>query len=191
MNSSEATERFRRAEQSSRRKGASLYAYIPPSTDAAAAPPLSQRLNTLRHELAALEAEAQTSFTTSATEEELNSSELVRELSDMRTRLERVGSSSETRKKVLKGITPKPSHTEGVEGNARAGDNADHERKIKNVHEVSDMDRRLGDLEKVLGSSATTLDEVSFDALHAITQSIEWHCRHSLYPHHFCPCIRV
>ncbi|KZT43666.1 hypothetical protein SISSUDRAFT_997393 [Sistotremastrum suecicum HHB10207 ss-3] len=161
MKSAEATERFRRAEQSSRKKGTSLYAYTPSTSYSAAPPPFSQRLHSLKHELAALEAEAQSSLTSSPQDEEPNSAELVRELADMRTRLERVGTSADARKKTPNGATSKASHTESLRAQTVSVDDTGHERKVKDVQAVSDIDKRLGELEKILGSSALTLDEAS------------------------------
>jgi hypothetical protein len=102
------------------------------------------------------------------------STELIRELSDMRGRLSGIGNRTRLIKAVVSGKQwANPEGTE-VDSQAHRAGTRDAEPRVKSeitttngvdgasvgVHGVVDMDRRIAQLEKLIGSSGTSLDEV-------------------------------
>jgi nuclear migration protein JNM1 len=153
------------------------YAY-PPSPDSPTSPtthrpvPLSQRLRALQNELAALETEiADPSNPLLAKEREqdnVDPGELIRGLVDVRGRLEKISKGKEGRGRLVNVVlgNEEVEHREDgrkVDGVQKDGEGKrkDHEKgKAPDVRSVVEMDRRVGELEKLVGSSSTALDEV-------------------------------
>jgi nuclear migration protein JNM1 len=94
--------------------------------------------------------------------------ELIRGLVDVRGRLEKISKGKEGRGRlvgVVMGngdieVLKDGKKVDGIQ-NERADGKKDLEKaKIPDVRSVVEMDRRVGELEKLVGSSSTALDEV-------------------------------
>lgn len=176
------------------------YAY-PPSPDSPSAGieqtsgsrplPLSQRLRTLQHELVALENEladpANPLLQKEREEDHVDPGELIRGLVDVRTRLDKIKKHKEGRARLVNVV---------LEGNnvtkERPAKDPPEETKLSSEQETPlksdvqvmvDIDRRVGELELVVGSSSTALDEVC--VLLQILSS-DFHC-HSRPLHYQLP----
>jgi nuclear migration protein JNM1 len=128
---------------------------------------LSQRLRTLQHELVSLESEladpANPLIQKEREEEHLDPGELIRGLVDVRTRLDKIKKGKEGRARlvnvVLDGdIIPKEMS---------ATKDPPMESKIlldtaakSEIQVMVEIDQRVGELERIVGSSSTALDEV-------------------------------
>lgn len=136
--------------------------------------PLSHRLRTLQSELAALEVElADPSNPLLAREREednVDPGELIRGLVDVRGRLEKISKGKEGRGRLVNAVMGHGEMEPREEGkNERNRDqeiakNADGKQDsgAPDVRSVVEMDRRVGELEKLVGSSSTALDEVRY-----------------------------
>ncbi|CAE6443479.1 unnamed protein product [Rhizoctonia solani] len=154
---------FRHAERRARRQR-ELYSYPDSSYSSSRSPspsrsnlPLSQRIELMKNELAQLEAEA-----AGSTDSKDEPTELMRELSNMRGRLTGVGSRTRLINAMVHG---KNKDRAKPEADASARNVAPHsaEPEISSAHGggVVDMDRRIAQLEKLIGASGTSLDESS------------------------------
>ncbi|KAF5385990.1 hypothetical protein D9615_002416 [Tricholomella constricta] len=177
MDPEEASKRFRKAERK-RDRTRTHYAYPPSPTPSspgepanARSLPLSHRLRSLQNELVALEAElADPSNPLLAKEREVDNvdpGELIRGLVDVRGRLDKIRKGKEGRARLVGAVL-------GENGEANSEDE-DVDEKKKSVDEGQDgraagklevktiveMDRRVGELEKLVGSSSAALDETS------------------------------
>lgn len=162
----------------------SIYAYPPPSPTSPTSPtharPLTTRLRSLQAELDSLEAELAdpTNPLLHGDEQgegaQIDPGELMRGLVDVRGRLEKVKKGREGRGRlvgVLSGdhekldaevaqLKNELSRTRSVDAKAGEGKKSD----VKEEDEKSDLaelDRRVGELENLIGSSSIALDEVS------------------------------
>lgn len=153
-----------------------VYAY-PDSPDGPSSPvdddtpkalPLSQRLRALQAELASLEGELAdpTNPLIQREREELNvdPGELIRGLVDVRSRLDKIVREKEGRARLVDNLV----HAGGVKGGVETLKQPAEEKEKTNaapaqsaVQSLVDVDRRVEELEKVVGSSNTSLDEVS------------------------------
>lgn len=148
------------------------YAY-PPSPDSPTSPtthrpvPLSHRLRALQSELAALETElADPSNPLLAKEREddnVDPGELIRGLVDVRGRLEKISRGKEGRGRLVNAVLG--SDNVGLQENEKGVQKETGAKKSEkgdgpDVRSVIEMDRRVGELEKLVGSSSTALDEV-------------------------------
>lgn len=142
------------------------YAY-PPSSSASRsrsptrAVPLPARLRALQADLTALEAELADPSNPALQASEQDgegAGEMIRGLVDVRRRLERVRRGREGRGKLV-GVVLEAGESKD-EGGQEEGQ---EESKNSNTSEVSslvEMDKRVGELEKLVGSVSATLDEV-------------------------------
>ncbi|KAH7335935.1 Dynamitin-domain-containing protein [Rhizoctonia solani] len=149
---------FRHAERRARRQR-ELYSYPDSSYSSSRSPspsrsnlPLAQRIDLMKHELAQLEAEA------SEIDRKDEPTELIRELSDMRGRLTGIGS----RTRLINAMA-NSKHKEKAKPESDAPmKNVGHQPEIARAEGgVVDMDRRIAQLEKLIGASGTSLDESS------------------------------
>ena len=140
------------------------YAYPPsPTSDDGASPsrppPLSQRLRALQHDIASLEAELSdpsNPLLHGDNGEMVDPGVLMKGLVDVRGRLEKVSKTRDGRGKLVDRVLGgKESATiqEVLTGEKRT-------REESETPNVAEMDRRVGELERLVGSSGTTLDEV-------------------------------
>ncbi|KAH8828477.1 Dynamitin-domain-containing protein [Flagelloscypha sp. PMI_526] len=120
--------------------------------------PLAQRLRMLQAELSSLEADCSDPKTG------VDPGELILGLVDIRGRLEKIKKGREGRGKLVGVLTSDADEgantvTPMVNGNAKHDDiKAEKPAPVRNLVE---MDKRVGELEKLVGSSSTTLDETT------------------------------
>ncbi|GAB1525733.1 hypothetical protein RhiTH_008898 [Rhizoctonia solani] len=154
---------FRHAERRARRQR-ELYSYPDSSYSSSRSPspsrsnlPLSQRIELMKNELAQLEAEA-----VGSTDSKDEPTELMRELSDMRGRLTGIGSRTRLINAMANGKNKDKAKPE-ADTSARnvVPHSAQPEIAIPHGGGVVDMDRRIAQLEKLIGASGTSLDESS------------------------------
>ncbi|GLB37245.1 putative dynamitin [Lyophyllum shimeji] len=175
----EASKRFRKAERK-RDLVRTHYAYPPSPTPSSpteesshARPvPLSHRLRALQNELTALEAElADPSNPLLAKEREVanvDPGELLRGLVDVRGRLDKIRNSKEGRAKLVGAVLADNTQSRPEDEAAKKPTNGQQVRtkgeetgeKLE-VRTIVEMDRRVGELEKLVGSSSAALDENS------------------------------
>ncbi|KAF8894932.1 Dynamitin-domain-containing protein [Gymnopilus junonius] len=174
----EASKKFRRAEQNVVLRTRTHYAY-PPSPTSPSSPlepsdvtrpvPLSHRLRALQNELSALENEladpSNPLLQKEREEDNVDPGELIRGLVDVRTRLDKIRKGKEGRARLVETLLEEDASQKGIETDKSI--QAIHitpEVKSSSKSEVQnlvELDRRLGELEHLVGSSTTTLDEMS------------------------------
>ncbi|CAK5281376.1 unnamed protein product [Mycena citricolor] len=174
MQHDEASKKFRKAER--RREPRTYYAY-PPSPTESTGPsdttkprsvPLPERLRALQAELSALETEladpTNPLLTKDQEAETVDAGELIRGLVDVRGRLDKIRKNKEGRGKLVGVILNGEEETKGDSGgdkNTSAVTVANEEPGKPNVRSIVEMDRRVGDLEKLIGTSTAALDETT------------------------------
>lgn len=136
---------------------------------------LSQRLRLLQAEVAALETELSDPSNPLYNKERESDSgavdpgELIRGMVDVKGRLQKINKTKEGRGKLVSvvlgedGQETAASQKEGKEPAKQDGDAKEgvQQSKPSEIKDISEMDRRVGELEKIVGSSNTALDEVS------------------------------
>ena len=149
--------------------------------------PLSQRLRLLQAEVAALEVELSDPTNPLLRKEKeaghaADPGELIRGMVDVKRRIEKISRAREGRGRLVSVVlgesdveedivkiaepTPKPKKKEGEEGKDGEAQKTKPqlvlpaEPKAPEVRDIAEMDRRVGELEKLVGSSSTALDEV-------------------------------
>lgn len=187
MDTEEASKKFKRAEKSAfygvlslvphlhnileHRRPRIQYTYPPSPTSSGrsspeisnAAPPLSQRIRQLQAELAALEVEVSDPTNPALhTDEEghIEPGDLIRDIVDAKSRLGKITKLKEGRGKLVSAVMqdeePVPENTE-----EKVEPKVTEEVKTSgDVKDIAEMDKRVGELEKIIGSSNTVLDEV-------------------------------
>ncbi|KAK7692807.1 hypothetical protein QCA50_004441 [Cerrena zonata] len=183
MEPDEAGRKFRKLEKRQHRPRIQ-YVYPPSPTEeesgrvspTASAPalPLSQRLKRLQAELAVLETElADPSNPLLHKEREeghVEAGELIRGMVDVKGRLEKISKVKEGRGKLVSAVlgevdvTQPPKIDVTSENGAVKQQQQEKEKDTKphtEVRDIAEMDKRVGELEKVIGSSSTALDELS------------------------------
>jgi len=147
----------------------------PGSPTAAPAVPLSQRLRLLQAELAALETElADPSNPLLKQEKDVEPGDLIRGMVDVKGRLDKISKLKEGRGKLVSAVLGEEGRKEvdGLDDPSKAdrskvesedGVIVDVDEKVKtpDVKDIAEMDRRVGELEKIVGSTTTALDELS------------------------------
>ncbi|KAG2153805.1 Dynamitin-domain-containing protein [Suillus clintonianus] len=167
ISAEDASRHFRRAE---RRRQESRFAYPPSSTSSRSRSPspsrrpLPARLRALQAELAALEGEVADPSNPALKAEGVDAGEMIRGLVDVRRRLEKVRMGREGRGRLV-GVVLGDDGREDSEEDAERPHSTDgkaNETKGEGVPEVrgvAEMDKRVGELEKLVGSVSATLDE--------------------------------
>ncbi|KAG6878545.1 hypothetical protein C0993_004444 [Termitomyces sp. T159_Od127] len=165
----EARRRFLKAERKHRQR--TYYTY-PPDDDSPSGPPhtrpvsLSARLRSLQTELAALEAElADPSNPQLAKEREADNvdpGELIRGLVDVRGRLNKIRKGKEGRARLVGAVLGDDHRGREEEQAASPGKDAaaTSDEGKRETRTIAEMDRRVGELERLVGSSSASLDEV-------------------------------
>lgn len=178
----------------------SLYKY--PSTRSESPSPshppsLAVRLRLLQAEIASLETElSDPSNSTVQTEEgHVDPGELIQSLVDVKSRLEKFNTKQDGRSKLVKEVLKEePAKDEDKEGevNDSARKEGDDEAKSKSeVQDLAAIDRRLGEIEKLVGSASTSIDEVRLSAMIIpVFMVLIQNIRHHLCPHLFFPSSR-
>ncbi|KAF7376038.1 hypothetical protein MSAN_00018600 [Mycena sanguinolenta] len=172
MQLDEASKKFRKAEKR-RDRPRTHYAYPPSPTDptspiepSTSRPvPLSQRLRALQAEVMALETEladpANPLLYKEREEDTVDPGELIRGLVDVRGKLDKIRQGREGRGRlvgVILGQDDKEPDTKPPKLSTPSGTD---ESEKPNVRNIVEMDRRVGELEKLVGSSTAALDESS------------------------------
>ncbi|KAH7108111.1 Dynamitin-domain-containing protein [Auriculariales sp. MPI-PUGE-AT-0066] len=162
MNPNDAVAHFRQAEKRGRTKALYTYPPSPSSEEPTNQAPLGQRIQQLRAELAELEAEAAQPASTEAADADTKAGEIIRELVDMRGRLERLNN-RKGRERLIELLT---SPSNGVQTRASTGDDSQVAvaatlPKPDSMSALADVDKRVGQLEKLVGSSSAALDDTS------------------------------
>lgn len=131
---------------------------------------MSHRLRNLQTELAALETEladpSNPQLAKEREEENVDPGELIRGLVDVRARLEKINKGKEGRGRLVNVVLGNGEVIEKEEINKAAKKDGEEGKKVSDkgdapdVRSVVEMDRRVGELEKLVGSSTTALDEV-------------------------------
>lgn len=155
---------------------------------------LSQRLRLLKAEVTALETElSDPSNPLYNKERELESGavdpgDLIRGMVDVKGRLQKISKAKEGRGKLVSVVLGEERHETGSALEKEVKDiakdkNDEPEKespskqpKPSDVKDVADMDRRVGDLEKIVGSSNTALDEVRSVLIVYRSASRNLHC---------------
>lgn len=155
------------------------YAY-PPSPDSPTSPttqrvvPLSHRLRALQTELASLETEladpSNPLLAKEREEENVDPGELIRGLVDVRGRLDKISKGKEGRGRLVSAVLgngqtelreDSKKKVDGPFKEGGEGKKGSEKGDLPDVRTVVEMDRRVGELEKLVGSSSTALDEVN------------------------------
>lgn len=139
----------------------------PTSPSANARPaPLSQRLRLLQAELSSLEAEISDPLNpllaNDKEEDAVDPGELIRGLVDVRGRLEKIRKGKEGRGRLVGAVLgdePAKTETEEPPREEPKKEQVDSSGKSE-LQNIVEMDRRVGELEKLVGSSSAILDEV-------------------------------
>ncbi|KAG2364400.1 Dynamitin-domain-containing protein [Suillus spraguei] len=166
ISAEDASRHFRRAE---RRRQESRFVYPPsPTSSPSRSPspsrrPLPTRLRALQAELAALEGEVSDPSNPALKAEGVDAGEMIRGLVDVRRRLEKVRMGREGRGRLV-GVVLGDGGREDSEGDMEqpSEDVKAKESKVQGIPEVrgvAEMDKRVGELEKLVGSVGATLDE--------------------------------
>ena len=137
--------------------------------------PLPARLRAIQAELAALEGEIADPSNPALKAEGVDAGEMIRGLVDVRRRLEKVRMGREGRGRLV-GVVLGDGSREGIEEGTEQIDNANDNGKVSkwkampDVRSVAEMDKRVGELENLVGSVSATLDEVcvAFDVKTAV-----------------------
>ncbi|KAH0827604.1 hypothetical protein J3R83DRAFT_4329 [Lanmaoa asiatica] len=182
INPEEASKRFRKAERARRQR--TRYAYPPSSSPSSShsrsssrSPtrplPLPARLRALQAELATLEAELEDPSNPALQArdqdgEGVDPGEMIRGLVDVRRRLEKVRRGREGRGRLV-GVVVGEGEDREVDGGGKGGE--DEREMIKTLKGSGDgvseargiveIDKRVGELEKLVGSVSATLDETT------------------------------
>ncbi|THH07761.1 hypothetical protein EW145_g3162 [Phellinidium pouzarii] len=187
VSADEAGRKFRKAERKRDLRLRSIYAYPPSSPPSPSSPsharPLATRMRTLQAELDSLEAElADPSNPLLHGDEhggaQIDPGELMRGLVDVRGRLDKVKKAKEGRGRLVGVILNRDKEVEGLKrdlNRARSKDAAQSKdvepgegkdkTEAKDDEEdnvaLAELDRRVGELEDLIGSSSVALDETS------------------------------
>ncbi|EIN11454.1 hypothetical protein PUNSTDRAFT_118845 [Punctularia strigosozonata HHB-11173 SS5] len=170
----EATRKFKRAEKRREQHRPRTQYTFPPSptspTQHTHTPPISQRLRMLQAELASLEAEladpSNPQLHKEREEDNVDPGELIRELVDVRGRLEKIRTKKEGRGKLVSVVTGEANGHEhhlvnGKDDVEKKEMEGEKKQDAPDVRSIAEMDRRVGELEEIVGSSSTALDETS------------------------------
>ncbi|KAJ7714172.1 Dynamitin-domain-containing protein [Mycena maculata] len=173
MQHDEASKKFRKAEKR-RDRPRTHYAYPPSPTDPTSPVepsisrpiPLSQRLRALQAEVMSLETEladpANPLLFKEREEDSVDPGELIRGLVDVRGRLDKIRKGKEGRGRLV-GVILGQEEEKGPDSKQpkSASASAPDESGKPDVRSIVEMDRRVGELEKLVGSSTAALDESS------------------------------
>lgn len=131
------------------------------------------RLERLKADLAALESEVADSKEAENAEgtEEPGAGELISEVADVKSRLEKIGKikgavNKTGREKLVDAVVQDDAERERkavkkAMDKAAAGGNEEEKKSNFEMKDVAEMDRRLGELEKAVGASSAIVDDVS------------------------------
>jgi nuclear migration protein JNM1 len=155
---------------------------------------LSHRLRALNTELIALEAEladpANPLLQKEREEGNVDPGELIKELFDVRGRLEKIRKGHEGRGRLIGAVLgndvrePSLAREEEVQGELEEARKGLEASKTRNLIE---LDKRVGGLEKLIGSSSAALDEVNLFPERSKLSGLTRPYRPLRFPYHYCP----
>ena len=91
---------------------------------------------------------------------------LLKGLVDVKARLAKYSASHEGRVRLVQDVLQDPppvdQATETVNGSGVSKEAKEPHRSLETAKDVADIDRRIGELERLVGSASTSLDEVLF-----------------------------
>ena len=129
---------------------------------------MSHRLRNLQNELAALETEladpSNPQLAQEREEENVDPGELIRGLVDVKSRLEKINKGKEGRGRLVNVVLGNGEVSQKVvktQNDDEEGEKLSGKRDSSDVRSIVEMDRRVAELEKLVGSSTAALDEVS------------------------------
>ncbi|KAJ4000008.1 Dynamitin-domain-containing protein [Lentinula boryana] len=175
MDAEEASKKFRKAEKK-RVRHRTRYVYPPSATqsdysseeEASRPVPLSRRLKSLQAELTKLETELANPSSALFLNDEADSvdpGEMLRGLVDVRGRLEKMKQSSEGRGKLVNDILSQRQSSSSVSHRREEPSSNQKEQNgtqvAGDVRNLIEMDKRVAELEKLVGTSTTAVDETS------------------------------
>ena len=131
---------------------------------------MSYRLRTLQAELSALEADISDPTNPLSVNEQdsgIDPGELLRGLVDVRGRLEKINTAKTGRGKLVNVVVDDRRLDTSPTDSASVVKSA--ERQV-NPQDLAELDERVGELESVIGSSTTSLDEVGDSGLSDISR---------------------
>ena len=137
--------------------------------------PLLHRLRTLQGEISALETEladpSNPLLVKEIEDDHVDPGELIRGLADVKARLEKIRKEREGRGKLVNAVLHQAKDFEAPDVKDQVKDDVDSEKQDvagsnPQMKIMLDFDRRVGGLEKVIGSSSATPDEVGRPLLH-------------------------
>ena len=132
---------------------------------------LALRLKLLQSELASLETEladpANPLLARDREQNQVDPGQLLKGLVDVKARLAKFSASHETRVRLVQDVLQDPPPVDhAIEAvSEKNGSNVSKEAKeplkpLETAKDVADIDRRIGELERLVGSASTSLDEV-------------------------------
>jgi nuclear migration protein JNM1 len=166
--------------------------YIYPPSPSASEPEhqasVAQRLRQLQAEVAALETDLATSADAAKdddAEDEPDTGEMLKGLVEVRGRLERMRVNKEGRGRLGGAVTEEGFPGSVTNGTKQGTSTKDAQKEVPNTDEekveekgepkassIAEMDKRVGQLEDLVGSSSTTLDEVRLGSICATYQTL-------------------
>lgn len=144
--------------------------------------PLSHRLRSLQAELAALETEladpSNPLLQKEREEDNVDAGELIRGLVDVRGRIEKIRKGKEGRGRLVnvvlgEGEQPVVEVEDDKKSKERMEDRGEEKRGKSEVQSVVEMDRRVGKLEKLVGSTSAALDEVLSSSVFSLMEFLQ------------------
>ncbi|KAH9978719.1 hypothetical protein BGW80DRAFT_1280590 [Lactifluus volemus] len=154
VDAAEASKRFRRAERK-RTRERSLYKFPPsrtPSPTPTHPPSLALRLKLLQSELVSLESELADPASPLLARDREQSHGLV----DVKARLAKFSVGHEDRVRLVQGVLQDLPPWKSENGN-----NKEEHKPLETAKDVAEIDRRVGELERLIGSAGTSLDDLS------------------------------
>ncbi|KZV76340.1 hypothetical protein PENSPDRAFT_680288 [Peniophora sp. CONT] len=169
IDADEASRLFKRAERR-RPKTKGVYSFPrsrTPSPSSSKPPPLSVRLKQLQAELVSLESELAdpASLQDDQVDGPVDPAELIRGLVDVKSRLEKISHARNKRLRLVQGVMqdeePKDKADNPDAKKDAAAEKPEEGSEKSTARDAAEIDKRVGELEKVVGSASTSLDETS------------------------------
>lgn len=151
-----------------------MYAYPPsrtPSPTPSRPPSLALRLKLLQSEVASLETEladpANPLLARDREQSHVDPGDLLKGLVDVKARLGKFSTGHKGRVRLVQGVLQDPPpvvlESEAIyekNGNEESKETKESHKPLETAKGVAEIDRRVGELEKLVGSASTSLDEV-------------------------------
>lgn len=150
----------------------------------------------MQSELASLETEladpANPLLARDREQNQVDPGQLLKGLVDVKARLAKYSASHEGRVRLVQDVLQDPppvdQATETVpekNGSGVSKEAKEPHKSLETAKDVADIDRRIGELERLVGSASTSLDEVFFAFIRSYGKVAKWGHRHRAQR---CPC---